>query len=151
MTINRNIIANESTLNLISKFLILTSKTKIMEKKSCTCGSSHNKVVITCSGAADLGYIADQVARRMSLESVSKMSCLALFASCSDQQIENFKSKEITVIDGCQLDCGKKIMEQKGIEDYNYVRLTDFGYEKGKTPAEKSTVNEIYQKVVEAI
>ena len=64
-----------------------------MEKKSCSCGSADNQLVVACSGAADLGYIADQVARRMSLENVCKMSCLALFATCADEQIANFKSE----------------------------------------------------------
>ncbi len=122
-----------------------------MENKNCGCGSSENKVVITCSGAADLGYISDQIARRLSLENVCKMSCLALFATCSDEQISNFKNKEIKVIDGCNLDCGKKIMQQRGIENYEYIRLTDFGYEKGKTLANKENINEIYKKVLLSI
>ena len=122
-----------------------------METKNCTCGSLENKVVVTCSGAADLGYIADQIARRLSLENVSKMSCLALFATCSNEQIENLKSKEISVIDGCSLDCGKKIMEQRGIENYNYIRLTDYGYIKGKTVANQENLNEIYTKVLKVI
>ncbi len=122
-----------------------------MENKNCGCGSSENKVVITCSGAADLGCISDQIARRLSLENVCKMSCLALFATCSDEQISNFKNKEIKVIDGCNLDCGKKIMQQRGIEKYDYIRLTDLGYEKGKTLANKENINEIYKKVLLSI
>lgn len=122
-----------------------------MENKNCGCGSSENKVVITCSGAADLGYISDQIARRLSLENVCKMSCLALFATCSDEQISNFKNKEIRVIDGCNLDCGKKIMQQRGIENYEYIRLTDLGYEKGKTLANNENINEIYKKVLLSI
>jgi len=122
-----------------------------MEAKNCTCGSSENKVVVTCSGAADLGYIADQVARKLSIENVCKMSCLALFATCSDKQIENFKSKEIKVIDGCSLDCGKKVMEQRGIESYDYVRLTDYGYIKGETETNLENLNAIYTKVIKVI
>jgi len=122
-----------------------------MENKNSTSGSSENKLVVTCSGAADLGYIADQVARRLSLEKVCKMSCLALFATCSDEQIENFKNKEIKVIDGCNLDCGKKVMEQRGIENYDYVRLTDYGYEKGKTVTSIGNIKEIYEKVINVI
>jgi uncharacterized metal-binding protein len=79
------------------------------------------------------------------------MSCLALFATCSDEQITNFKNKEIKVIDGCNLDCGKKIIEQRGIKNYDYIRLTDLGYEKGKTLSYLGNINEIYKKVLLAI
>lgn len=120
-----------------------------MENKSCSCGSSDNQLVVSCSGAADLGYISDQVARRMSLQNICKMSCLALFATCSDASIENYKTKSIKVIDGCGEDCAKKVMMQRGIENYEYFRLTDFGYIKGKTPANSQVVTEIYDKIVQ--
>ena len=37
-------------------------------------------------------------------------------------------------------------MKQKGISDYNYIRITDLGYEKGKTPTNKETIEAIYEK-----
>lgn len=119
-----------------------------MENKSCSCGSADNQLVVSCSGAADLGYISDQVARRMSLQNVSKMSCLALFATCSDAAIENYKTKNIKVIDGCNEDCAKKVMMQRGITNYEYFRLTDYGYVKGKTPADSQRISEVYEKIV---
>ncbi len=116
-----------------------------MESKSCNCGSD-DKLVIACSGAADLGHISDEVARKLSKETNRKMSCMALFATCSNEKIEDFKSNDILVIDGCNLDCGKKIMQQRGIEDYTFLRLTDLGYEKGKTPFEPKTIDAIFKK-----
>ncbi len=75
------------------------------------------------------------------------MSCLALFAICSDEQIINFNEKEILVIDGCNEDCGKKVMQNRRIENYSYLRITDLGFEKGKTPTSKETVQHVYDKV----
>jgi hypothetical protein len=43
-------------------------------------------------------------------------------------------------------DCGKKIMAIRGITDYNYLRLTDVGYEKGKTHASREIIRAVYQK-----
>lgn len=117
-----------------------------MENKSCNCGSD-NKIVLTCSGAADVGYVSDQVARKLSRNNHRKMSCLALFAICSDEQINDFKEKEILVIDGCSEDCGKKVMQNRRIENYSYLRITDLGFEKGKTPTSKETVQHVYDKV----
>ena len=118
-----------------------------MENKEKPCsGCSGDNLVIACSGAADVGYLSDQVARRLSRNKVIKMSCLALVASCSDEKINEFKQNNFLVIDGCSEDCGKRIMEQKGISDYKYLRITDLGYEKGKTPTDQKTVRAIYEK-----
>lgn len=114
-----------------------------MENKSCNCGSD-NKIVITCSGAADVGYISDQVARKLSRNKLYKMSCLALFATCSEEQLSNFKGKEILVIDGCSEDCAKKVMQNRSMDNYSYLRITDLGYEKGKTPTSKDVVQHVF-------
>ncbi len=116
-----------------------------MENKTCNCGAEE-KIVIACSGAADVGHISDEVARKLSKNTNRKMSCLALFAVCNDQKIEEFKSKNILVIDGCNVDCGKKVMRQRGIENYEYIRITDLGYEKGKTPFIPETIDAIFEK-----
>ena len=118
-----------------------------MVDKKCNCGAD-DKIVITCSGAADVGYVSDQVARKLSRNAEGKMSCLALFATCTDEKITEFKEKEILVIDGCSEDCGKKVMQQRGISNYSYLRITDLGYEKGKTPTSQETVSSVYEKVI---
>ncbi len=114
-----------------------------MENSSCNCGAD-NKIVIACSGAADVGYVSDQVARKLSRNNHRKMSCLALFATCTDEQIDGFKEKEILVIDGCSEDCGKKVMQNRRMENYSYLRITDLGFEKGKTPASQETVKQVF-------
>lgn len=114
-----------------------------MENKSCNCGND-NKIVITCSGAADVGYVSDQVARKLSRNNHRKMSCLALFATCDDEKINDFKEMEILVIDGCSEDCGKKVMQNRRIDNYSYLRITDLGFEKGKTTTSTETVQQVY-------
>ncbi len=116
-----------------------------MEKKDCSCNASQ-KMVMACSGASDLGHISDIVARKLRDNSVRKMNCLAVVGAGIEKSIEDFKTKDILVIDGCPVDCGKKIMERNGLTDYKYLRITDLGFEKGKTPAIESNVNLIYEK-----
>lgn len=115
------------------------------QKQTCACGV-ESYIVLACSGASDLGYISDQVARKLSRNKVRKMNCLTVAATGSDEKIAEFKKSNILVIDGCTEDCGKKIMAMRGITDYKYLRLTDLGYEKGKTPTSQDTVKEIYEK-----
>lgn len=114
----------------------------------CGCDTAE-KIVLACSGASDLGYATDQVARKLSRSKDRKMNCLAVVASCTAGKIEEFRKCDILVIDGCPEDCGKKIMEKAGLNNYLYLRLTDLGYEKGKTPTTQETVNVIYEKARE--
>lgn len=116
-----------------------------MENKSCCCGG-EKKLVVSCSGAADVGHISDLVARKLSKSSDRKMTCLALIAVCNQDMIDDFKTQNILVIDGCKVDCGKKVMIQRGIGNYEHLRITDLGYAKGETPANEENVNSIYKK-----
>jgi uncharacterized metal-binding protein len=76
------------------------------------------------------------------------MSCLALFASCSEEKLSELKTKDILVIDGCPEDCGKKVMHERGIESYKWLRITDLGFVKGKTPTSQQIIKEVYDKAV---
>jgi len=113
------------------------------KKKSCLCNAS-DYIVLACSGSSDVGYLSDQVARKLSRYKVRKMNCLTKVATGTDAKIEEFRKCNILVIDGCNEDCGKKIMAMRGLDTFGYLRLTDLGYNKGKTSTSRETVNEIF-------
>ena len=115
------------------------------EEKACLCGTNEFNVV-SCSGASDLGQISDLVARRLRDNKVRKMNCLSMIAIDSQPLITAFKSANVLVIDGCPVDCGKKILEKAGITDFNHLRLTDLGYKKGETPISENVIQAIYEK-----
>lgn len=119
-----------------------------METTTYTYNPNAGNMIVCCSGAADLGHLSDLVTRKIAKEKISNMSCLALFASCGEEKLEELKQKNLWVIDGCSIDCGKKIMAQRGITNYKYQRLTDMGYTKGQTPVNDKMVNEIFEKVI---
>ncbi|HSA05210.1 MAG TPA: putative zinc-binding protein, partial [Tenuifilaceae bacterium] len=75
------------------------------------------------------------------------MNCLAVVGAGIEPSIEAFKSKNILMLDGCAVDCGKKILDKAGFENYRYVRLTDYGYTKRQTPVNQSVVDDVYAKV----
>ena len=76
-----------------------------MSEKSDCC-SAAPKLIFSCSGAADLGAIADQAARKLSREGVGKMFCLAgVGGRVSGIMKTTEAAGERLVIDGCALDC----------------------------------------------
>ncbi len=115
------------------------------QKPTCGCGVEEY-MVLSCSGSSDVGYISDQVARMLSKNKVRKMNCLTVAATGTEEKINEFKKCNILVIDGCNENCGKKIMAMRGIDDYKYLRLTDLGYIKNKTPVTPELIKAVYEK-----
>jgi uncharacterized metal-binding protein len=106
------------------------------------------KIVLACSGGSDLGEITDKVARKLRNSKVYSMKCLAMVAANNKDLIEKLKTTETIVIDGCPIDCGKKIMEEAWLTDYQYIRLTDLGLVKGQTPVTDETIHMVYNNIV---
>jgi uncharacterized metal-binding protein len=74
------------------------------------------------------------------------MNCLTLAATRTEEKPEKFRKCNILVIDGCNEDCGRKIMKSRGINDYKYLRVTDLGYEKYRTEVKPYVINDVYDK-----
>ncbi len=115
------------------------------KKENCLCGAG-DYIVMACSGASDVGQISDLVARKLRNNGVRKMNCLAVVGAGIEKSIESFKTKEILIIDGCPIDCGKRMMEQHNFTNYKYLRVTDLGFVKGKTPATEENIQKVYEK-----
>ena len=117
-----------------------------MKKKAKACCASQNGCyVLSCSGACDLGSISDHVARKLSREGFRKMHCLAIVAAGIDNSIQQLKKSNLLVIDGCNQECGKKIVESAGFGDFYYLRITDLGFEKDKTGISGNTINSVFK------
>ena len=116
-------------------------------QKSCLCGNGEY-LVIACSGACDLGQVTDSVARKLRDNNIRKMNCLAAAGAGINATIDKFKEANLLMIDGCAIDCGKKILEKAGIDNYKYLRLSDLGYVKGQTPVTNELIEKVYEKAV---
>jgi uncharacterized metal-binding protein len=109
--------------------------------------SNNPKLIFACSGAADVGDIADRAARKLHKEGIGKMYCLAGIGAGLSNFIESTKAAaKVLVIDGCPVDCGKKMMEKAGISNFSYIRVTDHGFEKGKSPVTDSAIDKLSVK-----
>jgi uncharacterized metal-binding protein len=108
-----------------------------------------NRIILACSGASDVGELTDRLARKFRNNKLYNMKCLAMVAADKKELIESIKKSETLVIDGCPVDCGKLIMEEAWLTNYQYVRLTDLGYIKGKTPVTDELVDKVYNQILE--
>ena len=109
--------------------------------------SGGDTLIFACSGAADVGAISDRAARKMTQDGAGKMFCLAGIGGHIEGIVQKTKAAaRVVAIDGCSLDCTKKCLEQAGISNFAYMRVTDLGLEKGASPA----TDENIAKVAEA-
>ena len=114
------------------------------QAKSCACTGAPT-LIFACSGAADVGAIADQAARKLTREGKGKMFCLAGIGGRIGGIMATTKAAEkILAIDGCSLNCVKACLEQAGITDFAHLQLADLGMEKGKSPCDDARVSQAF-------
>ena len=74
------------------------------EKCECAC-SAAPKLIFACSGAADVGAVADQAARKLTRDGKGKMFCMAGIGGRISGIMKTTEAAEmILAIDGCALD-----------------------------------------------
>ena len=110
----------------------------------CTGGP---KLIFSCSGAADVGAVADQAARRMTKEGAGQMFCLAGVGGAVDPIMQKTRSaSKILAIDGCPLNCVSETLKQAGFDRFEHMLVTEVGLEKGKTEVNDENIGKIVAK-----
>jgi uncharacterized metal-binding protein len=113
----------------------------------CDCGQEKNVIITACSGAANVGLLADQVARKLRAGKVGSMTCLAALGADLSGYVESARAADRNiVIDGCPVACGAKIYQKLGLAHEEYV-MTEYGPEKGKTEISQALVDEVGARV----
>src|SRR5512133_4161781 len=98
---------------------------------SCACGGAP-KLIFACSGAADVGALADQAARKLTKDGAGKMFCLAgIGGRVSGIMATTEAASKILAIDGCPLNCARHSLEQAGFTTFEHLQLSDLGLVKG--------------------
>ena len=111
-----------------------------MAKQDCACTAAP-KLIFACSGAADVGAIADQAARKLTREGAGKMFCLVgIGGRVSGIMATTEAAEKILAIDGCPLACAKNCLEEAGFTNYEYLQLADIGMVKSNTGCSDETV-----------
>jgi uncharacterized metal-binding protein len=106
----------------------------------CACGEK-NVLIFACSGAADVGALSDQVARKLAKKGLGKMYCLAAVGANLTEKIVPVKAAADTVtIDGCSAFCSKKVLDNAGFKPKSY-NLGALGFAKGKTEVNNASID----------
>jgi uncharacterized metal-binding protein len=108
------------------------------------CCAPAAKPIYPCSGAADVGEIADHAARKLTADSAGKMSCLAGIGGRIPNLLEIARKAEVILaIDGCPMHCARNTLEKAGFTKFEHMCLADLGMAKGKTPATAEAVAKV--------
>ena len=110
------------------------------KENSCAC-SAAPKLIFACSGAADVGALSDQAARKLTREGAGKMYCLAGIGGRVSGILKTTETAaRILAIDGCPLNCVKNCLEQAGFTKFERLQLADLGLEKGRSPVNDANI-----------
>ena len=100
-----------------------------MEER-CLCEPTEI-LIFSCSGASNVGQIANQAGVRLTQNGIGRFFCLAGIGGHISGMIESTKAgKVIVAIDGCPVACAKKTLEHTGFNIDEYVQVTEMGIEK---------------------
>lgn len=110
------------------------------------------KLIFSCSGAADVGGLADRAARQMALDQSGKMYCLAGLGGRVPGFMETTRAaSKVLVIDGCPQECARKTLEQAGFAGFQHLKLAGMGLQKGASPATDEIIHLIVTRGAELL
>ena len=118
------------------------------------CGEKKSSVLFyACSGGANVAEVADRAAREMMFAREGTMFCLAGLGAGIQGMVQTARDADLNVvIDGCDVDCAKKIFDNCGVENYVQVKVTDLGIENAKgVRCTKEQVAAVVARVREAL
>jgi len=109
-----------------------------------TCCGAAPKVIFACSGASDVGEITDLAARKLAAEGVATMLGLAGISGRVSGIVASAKAAPARLaIDGCPVDCARKILEQADLGKFEHLRLSDLGMERGESPITDTRIENV--------
>ena len=95
------------------------------------CCSQGDILVFTCSGAANVGRVANRAAVDLQQEGFSKMLCLAAIGGNVPSMIAMAQAgKQVVGIDGCPVACTRKTMERANLSLTHHIVVTELGFQK---------------------
>ncbi len=118
------------------------------DNKENVCSAAPT-LIFACSGAADVGAISDRAARKLTADGAGKMYCLAGIGGRVPGILKTTEEAEnILAVDGCPLDCTKLSLEEAGFTEFEHIKVTDLGLEKGKSPATDENIATVVQAML---
>jgi uncharacterized metal-binding protein len=119
------------------------------QQPTCSCGANEPKrIIFPCAGQANVGQLTNLAALQLTEEGYGNIACLALIGSGSENLIANaMNADEVVILDGCPMQCAKKIAGAQGVAAGQYLVITELGIPKGPS---KSYTDDDIEKIVAA-
>lgn len=119
------------------------------ETQPCSCGANEpTRIIFPCAGQANVGQLTNRAALQLTEEGYGSIACVALLGIGAENLIANaLNADEVVVLDGCPMQCAKKIAGAQGIAAGQHLVLTEMGIVKGPS---KDYTDEDIEKVVAA-
>ncbi|HSV42843.1 MAG TPA: putative zinc-binding protein [Methanomassiliicoccales archaeon] len=96
----------------------------------CNC-SPGELMIFPCAGACNVGQISNDLAKKLSIDGLGKMACIAAVGAGGMMAINAAKATKIVLaIDGCPVGCARKILDKAGVPPTLQVCITDIGMKK---------------------
>lgn len=121
---------------------------------SCCSGNQKKTVLFyACSGGANVAEIADRAARQMMREGHGMMFCLAGLGAGIESMLQTARDADLNVVlEGCPMDCAKKIFGKCGLTNFVQIKVTDLGIVKQKgVPVTDEQVAKVVAKARESL
>ncbi|HBN07755.1 MAG TPA: zinc-binding protein [Cyanobacteria bacterium UBA8530] len=96
----------------------------------CGCGSTKT-IIMACSGASNVGQIANDAAKALDQLGQGSMFCGIGVGAQLSSFVNGAKEADVRVsIDGCKVACIRRTLEKAGITPELAIVVTDLGIEK---------------------
>ena len=104
-----------------------------MDEDRCICESTGGRkiLVFACSGASNVGQLANTAAIELARQGHGTFYCIAGIGAHISGMLETAQvADEIIAIDGCPASCVKCTLEHAGLPLHRHVIVTDLGIKK---------------------
>lgn len=124
----------------------------MQEKTKCMCSSSDVRVV-ACSGASNVGQIANQAAIDLANEKVAGFFCLAGVGGHINGMVKSAREAGLMIsIDGCPVKCAARTLQHADIEPAIQIVITELGIEKShEIVIDEKVCSRVVEKVKEEL
>ena len=119
------------------------------ETPTCSCGQNEPKrIIFPCAGQANVGQLTNLAAIQLTKEGYGSIACASLLAIGTESLIANaLNADEVVALDGCPMQCMKKIAGAQGIPVGQHLVMTELGIAKG--PSKQYSEDDV-EKIVAA-
>lgn len=111
------------------------------------CCSNGTVLLYPCSGASDVGELADRAVRKLWKEGFATKTCLAGVGADISGFIASAKGADVNiVVDGCPIACARKCLERIGVTPIA-IMLADLGYKKGQSAVSEEAIARVADEI----